>query len=299
MSIARRITENLALWRASALEGLELSLLQLQEAGHLAGRAYPQGAMDIRALRIPPQTPPSNSALPLEALLRELQIEEQMAFCRGFLEGCPQFSREDALALPTAAPPASPRVVFWDNYFGREALRRFKEVLPLPRPVTAPSFTAVCEELAGGNADFALLPLGDSREGKLLHLYEEIDRFELRITHTCDVPYPDEGRSISIALLSRLYTPVAKSAGEQLLTLALLDEDGHTLQGVLAAASIAGLSLVRIDSLPAPYGEDGVIYHPIFRVEGDPRLFECFLAICHPRARIVAKYRHLKAKENV
>jgi hypothetical protein len=125
------------------------------------------------------------------------------------------------------------------------------------------------------------------------------DRFELRITHTCDVPYPDEGRSISIALLSRLYTPVAKSAGEQLLTLALLDEDGHTLQGVLAAASIAGLSLVRIDSLPAPYGEDGVIYHPIFRVEGDPRLFECFLAICHPRARIIAKYRHLKAKENV
>ena len=291
--------DNLALWQDSLLSLQELCQLQCLQMGREAGEQWRRRELSQPfELRLPaPDSTEAQHPIPIGVLLRVIGVQQQLAFCRGFLESCPDYlSETDQLPLG-APPPASPRVVFWDNYFGREALRRFKAVLPLPRPVTAPSFTAVCEELAGGRADFALLPLGDSREGKMLHLYEEIDRFELHITHTCDIPYPDEGRSISVALLSRLYAPTARANSELLIACRVPGEE-HALSEILSAASSAGLSLTQIDSLPDPYDANGVTYHPILRADRDPALFEAYLSICHPRARIVSKYFHLITKEN-
>ena len=190
--------------------------------------------------------------------------------------------------------PRAPRVVFWDNQFARAALHRFKNLLPLARPVTVPSLGQVCEELAAGNADFALLPLGDSKEGRLQPLYDAIDRFELRISHTCDIPYPSEGRSMCFALIAGQYdTPPAKLRAVKLLGCEVLEQDRHTLSDLLSAAAQCDLSLQRIDSLPSPYGEDTMLYQPTFRVEGDERVFECYLDMCHLRARVIGKYQHL------
>ena len=283
--------DNLTLWREAAGENRELRLLQAEQMGKTAANdpLWETAALPALWTQEPDAIKEKNGE---ESFWRTLTTDEQVAFCKGFLAVRALLPPKESLP----APPAAARVAFFDSFFAREALRRFEKVLPLPRSVTAPSFTAVCEELANGNADFALLPLSDSREGSFRRLLEEIDRFELRITHICDIPYPDEGRTVSMALLTRLYSaPQTKGRHERLLSCALFEESKHTLSNILQAALFSGLSVKTLDTLPAPYGEDGVFFHPVFRAPGEAeqQLFEAYLTLFAPRARIIERYVYL------
>ena len=283
--------DNLALWRESGEKALALCLLQQEMLGRTAAKAVSDE-----------KTPPPLLVIRENgACARAWLVEEQIAFLRGFLSVIPDFCAQEMQEITPALPaPNAARVAFLDSEIGRDALHRFECVLPHLRPHPAPSFTAVCEEVAFDRADFALLPLEDSREGKLLHLYEEIDRFELRITHVCTVPYAERNRSVLMALLSRRYTPTLPAKGERLLACSLFDEDACALSDLLAAAKAAGLRLHHIDTLPSPYGEDGAFYHPVFcteSAESDALLF-AYLAVCLPRAHVTARYLHLKEDHN-
>lgn len=279
--------DNLALWRESSRQSLALRLLQQQVLGRAAAEAY----LQEKKLPVPPAAQSDSACARVEL------VEEQIAFLRGFLAVVPNFFEAELKELsPTTPAPNAPRVAFLDSAIGREALRRFECVLPHHRPLPVPSFTAVCEELVNNRADLALLPLEDSREGKFLHLYEEIDRFELRITHVCTLPYIERGRSVLMALLSKNYTPTASAKGDVLLSCTLFGEDPALLCDLLNAANAIGLQLHHIDTRPSPYGESGVFYHPVFITDNIKKdtLFTTYLAICLPRAHVTARYLHLK-----
>ena len=281
--------DNLMLWRENTAQSRELRALQ---AKRLGAEALSQEDVEKSILTLWPKKRGH------EAHARLGEIEEQLSFLQGLLQAHPEEAAWKALSLPTLSPPpAAPRVVFLDSIFGREALKCFEKLLPHPLPVTAPSFTAVCEELAGERADFALLPLEDSHEGKFLHLYEEIDRFEFHITHSCTIT-TDEGRSVLMGLLSHRYTPTLSAAGERLLGCTVLEEDSHALSELLYAAEACGLTLRRVDTLPAAYGENIVIYHPLFcapSAKGE-LLFLLYLTLFQPCARATARYQHLKGE---
>ena len=279
--------DNLLLWRENTEQALALRLLQQEQLGAVAGEAW------LRDKK-PPQPPTIAQNTPLA---RAALVEEQIAFLRGFLAVAPDFPARELQELsPTFPAPNAPRVAFLDSTIGRDALRRFECVLPHQRPHPAPSFTAVCEDIANERADFALLPLEDSREGKFLRLYEEIDRFELHITHVCTVPFAERGRSVLMALLSHRYTPTVDAKGDWLLSCTLFGEDANILSDLLMAANAIGLRLHHIDTLPSPYGEDGAFYHPVFCTDGAKQdaLFLAYLAVCLPRAHVTARYLHLK-----
>lgn len=282
--------DNLSLWQEAACENRELRLLQSESLGREIAKSFSADGAPLPLLW--------HTGEKQDVFARVMHTEEQIAFLRGFLQSC-DYRPETLLQGEAHAPaPAAPRVVFLDSFFGREALRRFEAVLPLPRAATAPSFTAVCEELVGGRADFAILPLEDSTEGKFLRLYQEIDRFELYITHTCEVPYGNEGQTMLMALLSRHYTPVLTAPGEQMLACTLLEEDSHTLSELLLAAGCCQLSLRRVDTLPSSYGENIVFYQPLFAAPHpeDELLFLTYLELFQPRARAMGRYLHLKEK---
>lgn len=289
--------ENLAIWRESAANNRELCLLQAYELGKAYGRAAGGNLFQDRAALMLPQPEPraQKPGLPHTFDTKSSTVEEQMAFCRGLLEIAPNCLQEEAplLLLP---PPASPKVAFLDSYFAREALRRFEEVLSHPRPLTAPSFATVCEQLAADEADFAILPLEDSAEGRFLRLQEEIDRFEFRITHVCDIPYRDENRSVTMALLAKRYRPHVEEAGVRRWSCRLFaDENPREPIDFLNAACAADLVLHSLGSTSAPYGAHGMFYTAVF--ESSPQaehLFEAYLTICHPRARALGHYYHLK-----
>ena len=286
-SLLSTAADNLALWRESTAQTNELRILQAKQLGSEV-RSQEEVEKAIRALR------PRKTAAGVAA--RTEEIEEQLAFLQGVLQKLAHTDVLQALSLPTLSPaPTAPRVVFLDSVFGREALKHFEKLLPHSLPVTVHSFTAVCEELAGDRADFALLPLEDSHEGKFLHLYEEIDRFELHITHSCTVA-TDEGHSVLMALLSHRYAPTIPVAGERILGCAVLEEESHVLCDLLNAARACSLTLRRVDTFPASYGENIVIYHPLFCAPSaqSELLFLLYLTLFQPRARATARYLHLK-----
>ncbi len=288
-SLLSTAADNLQLWRESAATANTLRILQAEQLGREM-RSQESVEQAVRAL-----WPRRNTAT---VSTRVGEIEEQLAFLKGLMQIHAHADILQALSLPALSPtPTAPRVVFLDSVFGREALKHFERLIPHALPVTAHSFTAVCEELAGDRADFALLPLEDSHEGKFLHLYEEIDRFELHITHSCTVA-ADEGRSVLMALLSHRYTPTLSVAGERILSCAVLEEDSHALCDLLCAARACDLALRRVDTLPASYGENIVIYHPLFCApsEESELLFLLYLTLFQPRARATARYLHLKGE---
>ncbi len=282
--------DNLALWREGAAQTQELRRIQAHQQGR---EALTQQDVEqaVRALWPRKSVP--------DAATRACVIEEQLAFLQGLMQAHSHGDIVNALTLPTLSPPpGAPRVVFLESVFGREALKHFEKLIPHALPVTAPSFTAVCEELASDRADFALLPLEDSREGKFLHLYEEIDRFELHITHSCTVS-ADEGRSVLMGLLSHRYMPPVSCEGERFLGCAVLEEGSHALCDLLTAAKACGLVLRRVDTLPTSYGDDIVIYHPLLCAGGEREelLFLLYLTLFQPRARATARYTHLKGEK--
>ena len=279
--------DNLALWRENAAQTQELRRIQALLQGRAA---LTRNDVEKTVSALWPRKGAS------DALERADEIEEQISFVQGLLQAHAHEALLQALPLPTLSPaPTAPRVVFLESVFGREALKQFDPLLSHPLPVTAPSFTAVCEELVGDRADFALLPLEDSHEGRFLHLYEEIDRFELHITHSCTVTTED-GRSVLMGLLSHRYIPQAAATGERLLSCAVLEESSHTLCDLLTAARACSLTLRRVDTLPTSYGEDVVIYHPLLaaKSEQDELAFLLYLTLFQPRARATARYLHLK-----
>jgi uncharacterized protein Veg len=88
------------------------------------------------------------------------------------------------------------------------------------------------------------------------------------------------------------------NTGERILDCAVLEEESHALCDLLCAARACGLTLRRADTLPATYGENIVIYHPLFCApsEESELLFLLYLTLFQPRARATARYLHLKGE---
>lgn len=286
--------ENLAIWQEAAGENRELRLLQAERLGIALAGAWLEGSLtDLSLLTLPvPQVPHSALVPDAAPFAHTVGVEEQLALCRGFLSVAPFPLCEKEAALPL--PPAAARVVFLDSHFAREALRALSPVLPHAIPVAASSFATVGEELASDRADFALLPIEDSTEGVLSRVLDEIDRMEFSITHTCEIPYQDEGRSITMALLTKHYRP-KRGGGETLLTVSITAENAHTLTDLTTAALCCGMPLHRITSRPLPYAADTALLATFLADGGDIALLRAYLAAAHPRAQIthVTTHTHL------
>ncbi len=285
--------QNLAVWQEAAGENRALRLLQAERLGAWYATAWQQGELlDPVSLTLPLPSIPHEALVPdATPFAHAVGVEEQLAFCRGYLSVAPFPLCEKEVPLPP--PPAAARVVFLDSYFAREALHALSPVLPHAIPVGAVSFTAAGEELASDRADFALLPIEDSAEGALSRVLDEIDRMEFSITHTCEIPYQDEGRSVTMALLAKRYRPKS-GKGEKLLTVSVLAEDGHTVTDLTNAALCCGMPLRRITSRAVPYARDAMALLATFSTEGgDLDLFRAYLAAGHPRAQITHVTTHL------
>lgn len=284
-------TENLEIWHRAAAENRALRLLQIADMAK--SDPIPQGAEPSEALPCPTLSLPEYGAqIPnAETFAKAMALDEQLAFCR---------ARLSPDAPPPAvgelqAAPAAPRVARLAGSVFDAAFRRFLPLLGTARPIYLSSIGELMEELAAGNADFALLPIEDAKGVRFLSFYEEFDRLELHVTHVCPVFSEENGSDLRFALLSKQYRPNGKIRGVPLLEYRLSGQDGGALASLLTAAEAVGLTLRRVDSLPAPYFEDGYIFHVILAAEnGNAALLHAYLTSALPRATLVGTYLDIK-----
>lgn len=289
------MAKNLSQWRGEQMPRAELCRLQYAALARYAAEAYQAGLWrDLSelgsALTVLSRTAEAPDGATLTPTALAATVEERLAFCRELLALLPELWQTEE----HASEPVTGAIALLDNPFFRAAAKRFAPLTAGSATLILPAFADICEAVARGDARFGILPLEDSADGKLFHFYEQIDRYELRISHTTDVPYPDGTKVLRFALLYRAHPPTASAEGEGMLECSLFGETRGALVELLDAALAGGLSLRRVDALPAPYGEDGFFYRPTFRTSaGEPRLFEAYLSCFMPRAAITARYTHL------
>lgn len=283
--------ENLATWRRELQPETALCRLQHAALARHAAEAFHAGTWrdlgELRSFLAPLSGAAEASLSPSEAAMG---VEERLALAAELLRLLPELFPEPAEPREPLAGP----VAVLDNPFFAAAAERFAPLTENAPALTVPAFADVCEAVSRWDACFGILPLEDSADGKLLHVYEQLDRFELHVSHTTDVSHPDGSKTVRFALFSHAEPPAATVAGEGMLECSQFGENRGGLVELLSTALATGLSLRRIDAVPAPYGADGFFYRPIFRTAGgNVRLFEAYLACFMPRTTVTARYVHI------
>lgn len=282
--------ENLNGWREQAAENRELRHLQIAMIAKVAANALENGTefpYHVPELRMHEEG--SNS------FWNAMATDEKLAFCREILAARPDLFPDEEHILP---PPAHPRVARLAGDLFSRAAGSFSRLLPKTSPVYLSSLTELLEETAAGSADFALLPIEDAKGNRFLHFYEELDRLDLHVSHTCDVFSEEEGRPIRFALISKLYRPETPFHATALVECRVPGEDRKMLTDLLTVASDAGLTLRRSDALPAAYSEDSFVHYPVFFAPKGTALLDVYLRLFLPGVAVVGRYFHLQEVEN-
>lgn len=280
--------ENMRLWREQLTENRELRHLQIA----MIARAV------VDALDCGEEFPFDVDKLPWEELPQPqapVTADERLAFCREVLSLHPELLYGDEEAPPL---PEAPRIARLAGEIFSRAAASMMHSVPTAVPLYVSSPAELLEATAMGEAELALLPLEDAKGNRFLHFYEELDRLELHISHTCDVFSEEEGRQMRFALISGLYRPKTAVDADLVIECRVPDESGKTLAELLAVAADAGLALRRSDSLPASHAEDRFIHYPVFIAHKDTAPFEAYLRFFLPEVSVVGRYYHLKGTES-
>lgn len=225
-------------------------------------------------------------------LLHRLTVAERLDFCRTRLEG--EEAAPHAPSLAEIERQDTVKIACLDSPLFAEAHTLFSELFPTAAPALCPTFAEVPEEVVAGSADFGILPIENARDGKLFRFYEQIERHELHIFATKSATLGEGEESTRFALISKAPPPLPHDA-EKVMECVVFEEDAFSLSDILFVAASCGITLRRIDSLPASFGKGHFLHHPIFHaVNGDFRLFETYLDLFMPRTIITARYINLK-----
>ena len=279
--------ENLEIWHRAAEENRQLRLLQIAAMAKDPPHQTNEG--DQRSL-LP--LPPCEGSYTAAVYRDAVALDEQMTYLRN--EAWRQAQMPHVGELQPC--PAAPRVARLAGAVFEQAFQRFLPLLGMARPIYLSSLPELLEELAAGNADFALLPIEDAKGMRFLHFYEDFDRLELHVTHICDIRSEENDTRLRFALLSKQYTPVTNVTGELMLEYRLSGQDSGALTRLLMAAEGANVHLFRVDALPDASFEDGYTYHVMLtaETEASAALLHTYLSAALPRAALAGSYTYLK-----
>ena len=192
------------------------------------------------------------------------------------------------------------------------AYDRFAALLARPTVEYGRNFEAVCEEVYDGGAQYGILPVENTADGRLAGICRLIGRYELKKVMTCTVPAGENSAAV-FALLERslprlasddrMPPPLCFRGGDGNLYLSgtlTFAEGGITPDAFLFGARCCGWTLHKMDALPLTYAESGYAYDLIFRsprAVADPadrfRTFLWFLAMETPQMTLDGLYSHL------
>lgn len=287
-----------------------LNVAYEQEMAHLceAGAEIVSGGMDSADFiaSLPDHRPPRffPSALPqnremLQKINDTQSVWRSVVLCR---EICRRL-RSENVSIPTLFFPdqddlseaALGRVIYQRNSYADNAYLHFAAQIASPRAVYAHSFAGVCEEVYLGNCEYAILPLENSAEGPLTGFARLIDRYELKIAATCDIPTTDTTRITRFALLRRTLSPPESFDRKELFfefTAPLSQEP--SIAAILSAAEFCGLSLCRFDSRLRQVGDESypIVHTVLQKAGGDLASFLLYLAMEAPHCEHVGIYFH-------
>ncbi len=210
-------------------------------------------------------------------------------------------SFDDAESAHTAKKLNGPdRIACLKNSYTDKAYERWKNLLYEPIVSYCGNFTDVCEAVYYGNTKFCILPVENSKEGRLSAFYQLIRKYDLKIVSCCYVQSSDGEEATKFALLKKSLDFEVLYRDEVYFEFFTALESANLLCDILSAADDFGLRLIRMDSMPLDYAVNEYSYNLIFAVQNaDFAAFLCYLKLKAPRFVTVGLYDDAKRNSGV
>ncbi len=249
----------------------------------------------------------NDSALVFEALQKlrteqrsALSVFERVCICREYLSIYPstlEFSKSMFFgSADVLTESAKSKVAFIDNNYTNEALLRFTSSMSSPSAVPLESFDELCECVYGGEAEFGILPIESSDNGKLLYFYSLINKYELKISAVCSVDTSDLGSTTFALVRKSIEYPQLRFGKPDMLELFVTPRENDSFSDILTAAELCSLRLYRVDSLPLSYRSESFITCPVFRAENaEIDVFLLYMALDFPQYTPIGIYSKIKS----
>jgi len=198
------------------------------------------------------------------------------------------------LEMNDATPPETCRVAYQRNSYSDSAYLQFSKLLQDPRVSYSHSFLSACEDVYNGICEYCILPVESSSEGQLNSFSRLIERYDLKITATCEVMAGNDAAKITrFALLSRSLTVSFQTGKEAFFEFATPPGVSPSEASILSAAELCGLTLYRLDSLPASEPHKFSTHYLFKTKNADLYTFLIYLAMEVPHYDMIGIYSHL------
>lgn len=175
------------------------------------------------------------------------------------------------------------KIAYTKNKFNDLAIEAFVDATNNAKPISVPSNIEACETVWNGSCEFCLLPVENTRDGKIFSFYSMIERFELKICRVKTLDTDSELGSIRYALLSRSCNNLTSRAKRQehVFEFSLISKDGTFIFDLLNAARRCNASLLSVDSRPVEYDTQLRRYFFSFLICDGP-IFRIYVATSYP-----------------
>lgn len=244
------IAQNLLGAEALLSDGWALRHAQLKELTNRfskTGASREQIAEDYRALASVLRQKREGKEKALSALAPELDLHSRLTVAREWA------TVADPMPLADFSSDAY-TVAHFVNLYADRAFAAFSAALGNVSVRASEDYTAACEEVSEGNADFCILPIESARDGVMDRFEQMIDRYSLFILMTCTLRLSGEneeseedgGEWIRFALLAaspcRLIGQGQPSADRIRVQ---ITPEGEALWELLLAADLLGAKLLE------------------------------------------------------
>lgn len=205
---------------------------------------------------------------------------------------------EELLSQGNEETPAGAhgKIAYTKNKFNDLAFEKFSRYVRNAKVISLPSFGDACEALNDGACEYAILPLGNTVDGKLFGIYTMLDRYGFKICNVCDVD-TDESRTVRYALVAKKAYPPSRSSsakGEYILEFSIISGDGTFLAQLCKGFEKCGAALISVDSRPLPYDQQLKKYMFSLRLyTKDAELLQLWLTLCFESYSLIGFYPHV------
>ncbi len=260
-----------------------------------------------------PTAPDAPDAPVIAGMTERLGLCQRLILYRALAEGTSQTiapSPVTQAGTPPATPPiasaAQGRIAYMPNAFADHAYLSFSRRLAAThggacRAAVFHSFVDACEEVYNGLCEYCILPLEHTADGKLTGFSRLIIKYRLYITAVCDV----ENHTLTEASVTR-FALLRRASDAPVLTFTTDPRPRHlellhttatapSLTDVMVAATFCGLTLRRLDTLPAPERPDApppvcVVWDTSKASEADMTVFLTYVALEASEDRVLGMY---------
>ncbi len=191
---------------------------------------------------------------------------------------------------------ADKKIAFLRNRQAFRAFECFAKTLGGVSVLYENNFQNACEDVAHGQAAYAIIPIYSTSDGRLGSFYRMIEKYELAIILTCDVDSDDGENMTTFALIYQ--EPISLNVGAPKLECSITFDDLSRLSDITDAAYYYGAEVDSIESLPIMFSGRAGTFAVVFDLENaDIDGLLCYLALEYPQMSVIGIYGKTDATE--